>query len=112
LFIEVKDGTIISFELEAYIVRNMKVPLLLREDFQTMYELRVFHHASGHSKVFVGKTGHTIAVSSAQGVDVGFDIRQAYLSQPFVRRKTLQHCKVKARDTEFLPRVLLLLQTP
>lgn len=59
----------------------MKVPLHLRENFQTMYELGVSCHASGHSEVLVEKTGHTIAVSSAQGVDLGFEIRQAYLTQ-------------------------------
>lgn len=41
LFMESKEGDIISFELEAYVVRNMRVPLLLGEDFQSSYELGV-----------------------------------------------------------------------
>ncbi|KAJ7605542.1 hypothetical protein DFH06DRAFT_1275604 [Mycena polygramma] len=39
MYVETKDGEIVSFELEAYVVRNMRVPLLLGEDFQTAYEL-------------------------------------------------------------------------
>lgn len=41
LFARSTDGTIISFELEAYVVRGMRVPILIREDFQTTYELGV-----------------------------------------------------------------------
>jgi hypothetical protein len=41
LFVEAKDGAVISFNLEVYIAKNMKVLLLLGEDFQMMYELGV-----------------------------------------------------------------------
>ncbi|KAJ7187740.1 hypothetical protein B0H12DRAFT_962742, partial [Mycena haematopus] len=34
LYMVTKEDEVISFELEAYVVRNMKVPLLLGEDFQ------------------------------------------------------------------------------
>ncbi|KAJ7123005.1 hypothetical protein C8R44DRAFT_621723, partial [Mycena epipterygia] len=34
LFMISKEGEVISFEMEAYVVRNMRVPLLLGEDFQ------------------------------------------------------------------------------
>ncbi|KAG6906162.1 hypothetical protein DXG01_015524 [Tephrocybe rancida] len=40
------NGKFISFELEAYIVRDMRVPLLLGEDFQTTYELGVTRFSS------------------------------------------------------------------
>jgi hypothetical protein len=35
------EGEVVCFELEVYIVRNMKVSLLLGEDFQAAYELGV-----------------------------------------------------------------------
>lgn len=41
LYMVSKEGEVVSFELEAYIVRNMKVPLLLGEDFQSSYKLGV-----------------------------------------------------------------------
>ena len=41
LFMPRENGSFISFDLEAYVVRNMRVPLLLGEDFQTTYELGV-----------------------------------------------------------------------
>lgn len=51
------DETLISFELEAYIVCNMRVPLLIGEDFQTTYELGLIRHVSGQTEVLVGCKG-------------------------------------------------------
>jgi len=41
LYTQAMDDTWICFELEAYVVQGMKVPLLLGEDFQTAYELHM-----------------------------------------------------------------------
>lgn len=41
IYLLTKTGEVVSFELEAYVVRNMRVPLLLGEDFQSSYELGV-----------------------------------------------------------------------
>lgn len=69
------NGAVIRFELEAYVVRNMKVPLLLGEDFQTTYELGLECSASGHSLVQVGRDNPlTIDASSSLSVDLGFEI--------------------------------------
>lgn len=54
LFATSTDGTTISFKLEAYVVRGMRVPLLIGEDFQTTFELGLVRHASGHNEVLVG----------------------------------------------------------
>lgn len=54
LFILATNGKIILFELEADIVRNIKVPLLVGEDFQTTYELGLDQLTSGHCEVQVG----------------------------------------------------------
>ena len=54
LFILVQHELIISFELEAYVVCNMNVPLMLGKDFQTTYELGLTRYVSGHCEVAVG----------------------------------------------------------
>jgi hypothetical protein len=78
----------------------MKVPLLLGEDFQMMYELGVLHQATGHSEISIGKMEHAIPAASVQGVDLGFEIRQAYMMQSFVRRKALQHRRAKYQSQD------------
>ena len=88
LYTRASDGAWICFDLEAYVVRGMRVPLLLGEDFQTAYELQVKHYASGHGEVTVGESPRVIPASSAYNVDLGFEIRQAYLSKSFIRAKT------------------------
>lgn len=93
LFAVATDGAIISFELEAYVVRGMRVPLLLGEDFQTTYEIGLKRYASGHTEVQLGR--RIIEASSAASVDLGFEIRQAFLSQSFVRAKTYRRTKSK-----------------
>lgn len=71
------------------------------EDFQTTYELGLIRHASGHSEVLVGKTKpYVIDASSALSVDLGFEIRQAFSSQSFVRSKAAQRAKNRASRDE------------
>ncbi|KAG6913536.1 hypothetical protein DXG01_006129 [Tephrocybe rancida] len=65
------DSKIVSFELEAYVMRDMQVPLLLGEDFQTMYELGVNQFAMGHCEIRLCRTDCVIPASSAQAVDLG-----------------------------------------
>ena len=91
LFAEAEDGNVISFELEAYVVRNMKVPLLIGEDFQTTYEIGLDRFATGKSEVRIGRDSpYVIAASSALSVDLGFEIRQSFTTQSFVRTKMLR----------------------
>ncbi|RDB18869.1 hypothetical protein Hypma_014481 [Hypsizygus marmoreus] len=97
LFAQATDDTIISFELEAYIVRDMRVPLLIGEDFQTSYELGLKRYATGHCEVKVGRSNRIIPASSAQSVDLGFEIRRAYTAKSFIRAKTIRRGRVKAR---------------
>ncbi|KAJ6528120.1 hypothetical protein B0H19DRAFT_969169 [Mycena capillaripes] len=101
IYMETKDGEIISFELEAYVVRNMQVPLLLGEDFQSTYELGVQRWSTGHRGVRVGETRHVIPASSAHSVDLGFQIWQASVAKsrkrllPEIWRKTYQRSKAR-----------------
>ena len=98
------DNSWICFELEAYVVQGMRVPLLLGEDFQTSYELQVKRYAMGHSEVTVGSGTKIIPASSAHDIDLGFEIRQAYLSQSFVRARTAR--RRRARDLKNTPKDL------
>jgi hypothetical protein len=95
------DGEVIHFDLEAYVVRNMQVPLLLGEDFQSAYELGIKRSATGHCKVQVGQSRHIIPASSAHSIDLGFRIWQASMAKsmkrllPGVWHKTYQHSKAR-----------------
>jgi hypothetical protein len=103
LYMVSKEGDVVSFELEAYIVRNMKVPLLIGEDFQSSYELGVQRWATGHCEVQVGRSRHIIPASSAHSVDLGFKIRHASMAKtmkrllPGIWRKTYQRSKAQVR---------------
>ncbi|KJA15701.1 hypothetical protein HYPSUDRAFT_148736, partial [Hypholoma sublateritium FD-334 SS-4] len=101
IFVNATDGTIVSFELEAYVVRGMRVPLLLGEDFQSTYEIGIVRHASGRTEVKVGnRDPRTIEASSAPGVELGFEIRQAFVSQSFVRAKAVRRAKARNSTEE------------
>lgn len=98
LFAAAMDGTIVSFELEAYVVRDMRVPLLIGEDFQVTYELGLRRHASGRGEVYVGKSGRILPASSASDVDLGFEIRHADTSQFFICAKAAVRAHRKNRE--------------
>ncbi|KAF9028269.1 hypothetical protein BDZ89DRAFT_933716, partial [Hymenopellis radicata] len=92
------DAKVISFEVEAYVVRGMLSPLLLSEDFQTSYELGVERHASGRSFVILPRQGYRIEASSSLDVDIGFSIRQSFAhTSSFVCRKLARRAKAKRR---------------
>ncbi|KAF8998644.1 hypothetical protein BDZ89DRAFT_1096346 [Hymenopellis radicata] len=91
--VETVDGKMVSFEVEAYVVRGMITPLLLSEDFQTSYELGVERRASGHCFVVLPRQ-----VSSSLTVDLGFDIRQSFAhTSSFVRRKLTRRARAKRK---------------
>jgi hypothetical protein len=70
LYAKDASNTYASFELEAYVVRGMKVPLLLGEDFQTTYELGIQCYMTGRNEVLVGQTGQVILASSTNEFDL------------------------------------------
>lgn len=74
LYVLVCDESIISFELEVYVIRNMNMPILLGEDFKTMYEFSITRYASGHFEVAVGQSGCLISTASSHNIDLGFEI--------------------------------------
>ena len=104
LYMQATDGAWICFELEAYVVQGMKVPLLLGEDFQTAYELHVKQYSTGHCEVKVGESSRIIPMSSAYNINLGFEIHQAYLSKSFVHARTSR--RSRARDLKNMPKDL------
>ena len=89
LFVQDMERHYASFNLEAYMVKGMCIPLLLGEDFQSTYELGVKQSVSGHSEIRVGQSNCTFPASSVQQINLGFEIRQAYISQSFIRQKAI-----------------------
>jgi len=104
LYTKTTDGLWICFELEAYVVKDMRVPLLLGEDFQTAYELNVKCYATGHCEVSVGESSKIIPALSAHNVDLGFKIHRAYMVQSFVQSKTVH--RKRARQLKNAPKDL------
>ena len=107
LYALARDESIVSFELEAYVVRNMNMSILLGEDFQTTYELSVTRYASGHCHVAVGRSGHVISAASSHNIDLGFEIQVAYPTQSFIRRKAVACAKKKDSATKLMEVVAL-----
>ncbi|KIY62093.1 hypothetical protein CYLTODRAFT_335515, partial [Cylindrobasidium torrendii FP15055 ss-10] len=93
IYVQTSAGQTLVFHTEAYVVKGMKVPLLLGEDFQTMYLLGVDRYKNGAHEVRVGCTGHRIPASASTQVDLNFVIRRAFRVQSFVRRKAALRAK-------------------
>ena len=74
LYTKTIDVDWISFELEAYMVKGMRVSLLLGEDFQTAYELNIKHYSTGQCEVSVGDSSKIIPAPSTLHIDLGFKI--------------------------------------
>lgn len=97
MYVQSDCGRTLGFEVEAYVVQNMRVPILLGEDFQVAYELGVLRDVDAGSRVTIGKTGYSVLASSSLNDDVGFECRYAHISQSFVRRRSPQRIKAKTR---------------
>jgi hypothetical protein len=110
MYTRTTDGALISFEVEAYAVRNMRVPLLLGEDFQMAYELGTTRYSSGHCEIRVGQTDRIIPASSAEAVDLGFEVHQVHAirARGFLRRtaERRERTRVQKVGKESLPQVL------
>ncbi|KAL1684810.1 hypothetical protein GGG16DRAFT_24639, partial [Schizophyllum commune] len=87
MYARTKTKELVSFEVEAYVVRDMKVPLLLGEDFHTAYELSVKRHADGSTDVVIGGSGRELAASSSRRIQLGFCVVAQARSQGFTRLK-------------------------
>ncbi|KZT31370.1 hypothetical protein SISSUDRAFT_974189, partial [Sistotremastrum suecicum HHB10207 ss-3] len=66
IFVRDSRDRLVSLDLEAYVVSGMTVPVLLGEDFQQNYELRIAHHHDSPSEVVVGNTDHMFLSSPTE----------------------------------------------
>src|SRR6266849_3208392 len=80
LFMTTFDGTTVEFDLEAYVIKDMRVPLLLGEDFQTAYEIGVKRRSTGECSLSIGDSQLTVPASSSQFYDLGFEVKRAQIA--------------------------------
>ncbi|KAI0038604.1 hypothetical protein FA95DRAFT_1466362, partial [Auriscalpium vulgare] len=66
VFVDSREGPLLQFEAECYVVPGMTVPVLLGEDFHVTYELGVQRRVQKGSIIQVGDHPHSIAASSAK----------------------------------------------
>ncbi|EJD49356.1 hypothetical protein AURDEDRAFT_59532, partial [Auricularia subglabra TFB-10046 SS5] len=64
LFIRGEDGTELEFEVEAYVVPDMTVDLLVGEDWHVNYEISVLRNLEHGHRVGVSDTGYYFPASS------------------------------------------------
>ncbi|KAJ8495303.1 hypothetical protein ONZ45_g12913 [Pleurotus djamor] len=88
LYVPTDTGETLSFSTLAFVVKGMRVPLLLGEDFQTDYEFNIFRSASGLHTVMPGYSKYRISAYAFDSEKLGFRIRKACSVQSFVRRKS------------------------
>jgi hypothetical protein len=95
IFMTTTTGIVIETQAEAYVVPGMSVPILLSEDYQTAYELSVFHSVELGSRIRFGNTSFNI---SATGIDRSNNTaklrKSAFSTEGFLKAKT--HCRDKA----------------
>jgi hypothetical protein len=89
----------------------MCIPLLLGEDFQVSYELGVTCYSNGHCDIRIGQLDLVLPGSSAQRVDLGFEIRKVHAvkAKSFLRRTAARRERAQAQrhgETKSLPEVL------
>ncbi len=101
LLIRANSEDVVAFELEAYVVRDMRVPLLLGEDFLTTYELGVQRKASGQCQVFPSDRSYILPASTSGSADLGFKMRKAFVGQSFLKGK---HRARACRQLKGLPK--------
>ncbi|KAF9070024.1 hypothetical protein BDP27DRAFT_1198505, partial [Rhodocollybia butyracea] len=81
LFTESTDSTIIHFETEAYVICNMKVPLLLG----------VSQQSNGACEVSMAGSSRVIPASTSRIHNMGFEVCQAFTSASLPRNKVAKN---------------------
>ena len=84
-----KEGKVLEFEEEAYVVPGMNVPILLGEDFQDNYNVSI-HRDEGEVSLSLKRDGveHFVAASNSTMVDKGFEVHR--VENAFSRRKEVE----------------------
>ncbi|KAF9490993.1 hypothetical protein BDN71DRAFT_1510730 [Pleurotus eryngii] len=87
LYVRSEANQLIQFDVEAYVVQDMQVPLLLGEDFMTSYEMGITHKASRQCTVYAAGGSIPIPASTSDNYRLGIYIRKAYLGSKALQRK-------------------------
>ena len=86
---EATDGTIVEMEVEAYVVPDMTVPILLGEDFHLTYKISVSQLVTEGSYLHFKGTPYSV---SASGINRMNDFKRLQKSthriSSFVKAKT------------------------
>ncbi|KAL1687727.1 hypothetical protein GGG16DRAFT_61528, partial [Schizophyllum commune] len=78
VFIHADDGAILEAEIEAYVVENMTVPILLGEDFQQAYEVAVDRKVDEGTRVHFGTEDHPVSAADVNRTADFNKIAKAY----------------------------------
>jgi len=93
---ETADGALLESEVEAYVVPNMTVPILLGEDYQLNYELGVTRNVKMGTKIHFTGTNHEIVVICMDWTSDFDRMRQStLLINKYIKAKTHQHEKAR-----------------
>ncbi|KDQ23442.1 hypothetical protein PLEOSDRAFT_1049779, partial [Pleurotus ostreatus PC15] len=93
LYAETKDHRLARFDIEAYIVQDMQVPLLLGEDFMTSYEIGITRKSSGQCTVYASSGTIALAASTSDSYRLGIYVRKAYAGSKFLQHKQAKRAK-------------------
>jgi hypothetical protein len=86
VLIESREGVLLEFEAEAYVVPRMTVPILLGEDFQTTYELAVQRSVTEGTTVSIRSTDFEISAVAANRTEDFTRLRQSAYQVASFRR--------------------------
>ncbi|KDQ28701.1 hypothetical protein PLEOSDRAFT_1013472, partial [Pleurotus ostreatus PC15] len=96
IYVRSESEQLIQFDIEAYIVKDMQVPLLLGEDFMTTYEMGVLRKANGHCTVFISGGAIPIPASTSTSYRLGVYIRKAYIGSKALQRKQAKRARLRS----------------
>jgi hypothetical protein len=96
VLVESREGVLLEFEAEAYVVPRMTVPILLGEDFQTTYELAVQRSVTEGTTVSIQSTDFEIPAVAANRTEDFARLRQSAYQLASFRRSAI-HRRAKAR---------------
>ncbi|KAI0043331.1 hypothetical protein FA95DRAFT_1473802, partial [Auriscalpium vulgare] len=92
-----REGPLLQFEAECYVVPGMTVPVLLGEDFHLNYELGVQRRVAGGSIIQVGPHPLSIAASSSKRNGERVRLIKSAHAAHFIKRRTHKRDQARRR---------------
>ncbi|KAL1663508.1 hypothetical protein GGF50DRAFT_127923 [Schizophyllum commune] len=108
IFIMADDGSTLEAEIEAYVVENMTVPILLGEDFQQAYEVAVDRKVDEGTRVHFGDHDSPVSAANVNRTNDFNKIAKAYQGEvpekAFAKRAHRKKLKREKKKKERLER--------